>query len=70
MSKAESREVLDDDEYIGTSQNTTKGGHESESLGVEDNEDAPHFPYSIVWTTLPGISWVLPFIGHTGICEY
>jgi hypothetical protein len=26
-------------------------------------------PFTIVWTTLPVISWVLPFIGHTGITE-
>ena len=26
-------------------------------------------PYTIVWTTLPLISWFLPFIGHTGITE-
>jgi hypothetical protein len=25
------------------------------------------FPYCIVWTPLPLISWFLPFIGHTGI---
>ncbi len=27
------------------------------------------FPYCIVWTPLPLISWFLPFIGHTGICR-
>jgi transmembrane protein 222 len=26
------------------------------------------YAYSIVWTTLPFISCLLPFIGHTGIC--
>jgi hypothetical protein len=26
------------------------------------------YPYSIVWTPLPLITWLLPFIGHTGIC--
>lgn len=25
------------------------------------------FPNCIVWTPLPLISWILPFIGHTGI---
>lgn len=25
------------------------------------------FPFCIVWTPLPLISWFLPFIGHTGI---
>ncbi|XP_006650739.1 protein RTE1-HOMOLOG [Oryza brachyantha] len=27
------------------------------------------FPCCIVWTPLPLISWLLPFIGHIGICR-
>ena len=27
------------------------------------------FPYAIVWTHLPPITWILPFIGHMGICD-
>uniref|UniRef100_A0A3Q2PLB7 Transmembrane protein 222a n=1 Tax=Fundulus heteroclitus TaxID=8078 RepID=A0A3Q2PLB7_FUNHE len=26
------------------------------------------YPYCIVWTPIPILSWVLPFIGHMGIC--
>jgi hypothetical protein len=26
------------------------------------------YPFCMVWTPLPLISWFLPFIGHTGIC--
>lgn len=26
-------------------------------------------PFTIVWTALPLITWILPFIGHTGITE-
>ena len=29
--------------------------------------DRARFPFCIVWTPLPLISWLLPFIGHTGI---
>jgi hypothetical protein len=25
--------------------------------------------FSIVWSPLPPITWVLPFVGHTGICD-
>lgn len=25
------------------------------------------YPYCIVWSPLPVITWFLPFIGHTGI---
>ncbi|XP_010271537.1 PREDICTED: protein RTE1-HOMOLOG [Nelumbo nucifera] len=27
------------------------------------------FPFCIVWTPLPLISWFIPFIGHIGICR-
>ncbi|GFY87845.1 RTE1-homolog [Actinidia rufa] len=27
------------------------------------------FPCCIVWTPLPVISWLVPFIGHMGICR-
>ncbi|XP_023670649.1 uncharacterized protein [Paramormyrops kingsleyae] len=30
--------------------------------------DKSRFPYCIVWTPIPGLSWLLPFIGHMGIC--
>ena len=27
------------------------------------------YPYCIVWTPLPIISYLIPIIGHTGICK-
>jgi hypothetical protein len=27
------------------------------------------YPYCIVWTPIPLISWMIPIIGHTGICS-
>jgi hypothetical protein len=27
------------------------------------------FPCSIVWTPIPLITWILPFVGHMGICD-
>jgi hypothetical protein len=26
------------------------------------------YPFSIVWTSIPCISYIFPCIGHTGIC--
>lgn len=31
-------------------------------------EDSHRFPYCIVWTPIPLITWILPFVGHMGIC--
>lgn len=28
-----------------------------------------HLAYTIVWSPLPIITWFIPFIGHTGICD-
>lgn len=26
------------------------------------------FPYCVVWCPIPVLSWLLPFVGHMGIC--
>uniref|UniRef100_A0A7S3GI38 Transmembrane protein 222 n=1 Tax=Palpitomonas bilix TaxID=652834 RepID=A0A7S3GI38_9EUKA len=33
------------------------------------NEKRAKFPFCVVWTPLPMISWLLPFIGHVGIAS-
>lgn len=46
-------------------------------LGVNDAIPLPpimdkqrdHYPFSVVWTTIPILSWVFPFVGHIGICD-
>lgn len=37
-------------------------------LGPVDPKRA-RFPCCIVWTPLPLLSWLMPFIGHIGICR-
>ena len=37
---------------------------EEQSIDIEKNR----YPYCIVWTPLPLITALFPFIGHTGIC--
>ena len=32
------------------------------------DQDKNRYPFCIVWTPLPLISWFIPIIGHTGIC--
>jgi len=27
------------------------------------------YPYAIVWTPIPPITWFLPFVGHMGVCD-
>merc|ERR1712038_1525414 len=33
----------------------------------QDDIDRSRFPYCIVWTPLPVLTWFIPFIGHMGI---
>ncbi|KAI6242978.1 hypothetical protein M3Y99_00208500 [Aphelenchoides fujianensis] len=40
----------------------------STSTGMSVNERRHRFPFSVVWTPIPIISWLLPFVGHMGIC--
>ncbi|RNF09839.1 transmembrane protein 222 [Trypanosoma rangeli] len=28
-----------------------------------------HYPFCIVWAPIPILSWILPFVGHVGICD-
>ncbi|KAL4475588.1 hypothetical protein ABPG72_009277 [Tetrahymena utriculariae] len=50
-------------------------GVQIENLNISMNEDKispenDRFPYCIVWTALPFITWIIPIIGHTGIALY
>ena len=33
------------------------------------NPDKARFPICITWTPLPGLTQIIPSIGHTGICD-
>ncbi len=37
-----------------------------QNIDIEQNR----YPYCIIWTPIPVLSWFFPFIGHTGICTY
>lgn len=49
----------------------------TDSLTAESKEAEPaeidvarsRFPFAIVWTPLPLLTWILPFIGHLGIAD-
>lgn len=42
--------------------------HELWPLGEIDPKKG-NFPCCVVWTPLPVVSWLAPFIGHLGICR-
>ncbi|KAL3861231.1 hypothetical protein ACJMK2_007279 [Sinanodonta woodiana] len=46
------------------------GGHLSENMGEEPgriDHKKQRYPTCIVWTPIPCITWLFPFIGHMGI---
>lgn len=46
---------------------TETGGDGGGQLLPAINFDTDKFPYCIVWTPIPVLSWFFPFIGHMGI---
>uniref|UniRef100_A0A1J3F229 Protein RTE1--like protein n=1 Tax=Noccaea caerulescens TaxID=107243 RepID=A0A1J3F229_NOCCA len=52
---------------------TTRDSEHGMMLGFADpmkiDPRRERFPCCIVWTPLPFISWLVPFIGHVGICR-
>ncbi|KAH7519971.1 hypothetical protein FEM48_Zijuj08G0094100 [Ziziphus jujuba var. spinosa] len=43
------------------------GGNASQASQIDPKE--ARFPCCLVWTPIPVISWLVPFIGHIGICR-
>eukprot|EP00741_Cyanophora_paradoxa_P017423 tig00020965_g16832.t1 len=35
----------------------------------EEGERRERFPFCVIWTSIPLISWLVPVIGHIGICR-
>ena len=46
----------------------SKSGSSSKTVRRIDL-DAERYPFCIVWTPLPVVSWFLPLIGHTGVAD-
>ncbi|KAL0480648.1 2 TM domain-containing transmembrane protein [Acrasis kona] len=56
--------MINDDERLSDDQDT---GDDEELHVMDINRDK--FPYSIVWTPIPFVTWMLPFVGHMGIAR-
>ena len=41
----------------------------SASASTPDDVARSRFPFCIVWTPIPVITWLLPFVGHMGIAD-
>ncbi|KAL3498610.1 hypothetical protein ACH5RR_041342 [Cinchona calisaya] len=52
---------------IGNKSSVRMIQHELWPLGEIDPKNSK-FPCCVVWTPLPVVSWLAPFIGHVGIC--
>lgn len=42
---------------------------ESYQPNMQIDPSRARFPCCLVWSPLPVISWLIPFVGHTGICR-
>ena len=55
-------------DFEGEDVSSNDGLQELWPLGEIDPKRA-RFPCCIVWTPLPVVSWLAPYIGHVGICQ-
>lgn len=39
------------------------------TLPIEIDMARERYPFCVVWTPIPVLSWFLPFIGHVGVCD-
>ena len=66
------------DEKDTQTETTTKAKENSENIEIKENLkirpklqidlERQRYPYCIVWTPIPCITWIFPSIGHAGIC--
>lgn len=45
----------------------SSNGSSSDVISPPINADADRYPFCIVWTPIPVLTWFFPFIGHMGI---
>lgn len=55
------------DSHFGGQPFGTDGGKSAPLPPLNPAED--RFPFCLVWSPLPVIGWLVPFIGHVGICR-
>jgi transmembrane protein 222 len=69
-SSIHSHQLFDTDESYENTMDTkaSKKVKVSDKVGVL-NPELARFPFCITWTPLPMITWFLPCIGHTGLCD-
>lgn len=54
----------------GIDQGSLEYGRVSEHKGMSQIDvSKSRYPYCVVWSPLPPITWILPFVGHTGIAD-
>ncbi len=61
----------DEDERLQRPPSSSPSSSDSPASAPHFHEDVARgrFPFSVVWTPIPLITWLLPFVGHLGICD-
>ncbi|KAH7821559.1 putative Protein of unknown function (DUF778) [Monocercomonoides exilis] len=72
--KQDSQTELQDQQRLSDGQeaNAEEAYQEPETLSdflERENGNKDRFPFGIVWNAIPVISWLVPILGHVGICD-
>lgn len=57
------------DSIIKSDKNSISSESTTTSISSKSIALSHKYPYALVWTPIPILSWVFPFIGHVGICS-
>ncbi|KAI9993375.1 hypothetical protein PInf_015453 [Phytophthora infestans] len=60
---------IDDGECLLSSNHTVVSRSSGAPKGVVVDPAVHRFPYCIVWSPIPVLTWFLPFIGHMGLAD-
>eukprot|EP00906_Rhabdomonas_costata_P002992 RCo004630 len=65
-------DFLSDAQSVGVKLETSgehcTGRSNKDSAGTRSELRRERYPNSIVWTPIPVLTWIFPFVGHMGIC--
>ncbi|CAD8162989.1 unnamed protein product [Paramecium pentaurelia] len=55
---------MQEEKYVQEGEKENMEIEQMDQISVENQK----FPFCIVWTSIPVLTWIIPCIGHTGIC--
>ena len=70
INKTQNKKSFNDNDNNNNNNNNDVDINNTKVIKQKIDIQTQRYPYCLVWTPLPLISWIIPIIGHTGVCGY